>query len=119
MPFLTAAQVQAAWANSNNVVLLASGGNNPEYGTSGSGIYVGKHGALKVLMSPNKEKRVLIATVPKNPDIQELKIESDDNVCLLFLKLYPFSMYLTFTIGIFSGRYAKIPYRTIQCQGNT
>lgn len=80
MPFITAAQVQGAWANANNVVLLASGGNNPEYGSSGTGIYVGKHGAMKVLMSPNKEKRLLIAKVPKNPDVPELEMESDDKV---------------------------------------
>lgn len=72
--------MQAAWANANNVVLLASGGNNPEYGSSGSGIYIGKHGPLKVLMSPNKEKRVMVARVPKNPDIPELEMENDDQV---------------------------------------
>ncbi|XP_063709420.1 vanin-like protein 3 [Culicoides brevitarsis] len=76
-PFLTAAQVQAAWANTNNVVLLASGGNLADWGSSGTGIYIGRHGASKVLMSPNGEKRIIIDRVPKNPDITELEGKND------------------------------------------
>jgi biotinidase len=53
-PFLfspsPAVQVQQGYAYSNNVVLLAAGGNFPLTGQAGSGIYIGKHGATGVIM---------------------------------------------------------------------
>lgn len=65
MPFLTAVQVQQHWAHSNNVNLLASGANNPQVGSTGSGIYAGNKGALVEAMHGNDETKLYTATVPK------------------------------------------------------
>jgi len=65
LPFLTAVQIQQAWAFTNNVNLLAAGFNNPTVGSTGSGIYHGKFGQLASGMYPTLTRKVLIATVPK------------------------------------------------------
>ncbi|ODM95249.1 Vanin-like protein 1 [Orchesella cincta] len=46
LPFLTAIQSQALWAQSNKANLLASGYHQPDRGSMGSGIYSGDQGAL-------------------------------------------------------------------------
>lgn len=53
LPFLTAVQIQQAWAFANNVNLLAAGGNNPGIGSTGSGIYHAKLGPLVAGIYPN------------------------------------------------------------------
>lgn len=52
MPFLTSTQFHSAWAYKNNVVLISSGANSPVNGSTGSGIFVGKHGAIELIVSP-------------------------------------------------------------------
>lgn len=63
-PFLTSLQVQQGFAATHNVVLLSAGANNPSTSTSGSGIFVGKHGAVKRLISYEKQTKLMIAEVP-------------------------------------------------------
>lgn len=65
LPFLTAVQTQWSWAYGLDVVLLASGYNNPESGASGSGIYFGRKGAASYYMSETKGSRLLLSKVPK------------------------------------------------------
>lgn len=64
IPLLTADQVQAAWAYSNNVNLLASGLNNPKYKNAGSGIYASRKGVLVAVMPEILTTQLLIAHVP-------------------------------------------------------
>lgn len=62
--FLPAIQTQKGWAEVNDVNLLAAGYNDPRKGSTGSGIYHGKHGSLTQYMSSKKGSVVLIADVP-------------------------------------------------------
>ncbi|KAG8310396.1 hypothetical protein J6590_064980 [Homalodisca vitripennis] len=66
LPFLTALQSQWGWAYSLDVVLLAAGCNDPQSGGSGTGIYVGKQGALKAFQINAVTSTMLIGHVPVN-----------------------------------------------------
>ncbi|XP_049963475.1 uncharacterized protein LOC126484137 [Schistocerca serialis cubense] len=70
-PFLTAVQTQAAWAYSLDVNLLASGYNRPEVGSAGSGIFLGRNGAVRAIMPNTTTSRLLVGTVPKMQRCQE------------------------------------------------
>lgn len=63
--FIIAVSVQAAWAYSMDVNLLASGYNCPEMMSGGSGIYAGTKGPLVVIMPQQSGTKVLISKVPK------------------------------------------------------
>lgn len=65
LPFLTAVQVQQNWAHSNDVNLLAAGANNPEYGSTGTGIYAGTYGSIISVMEGKADTKLYTATVPK------------------------------------------------------
>nr|CAD7448106.1 unnamed protein product [Timema bartmani] len=65
LPFLTAVQGQAQWSHAMDANLLASGYSKPSVGSTGSGIYGGRSGALITLMAPTNTSQLLIATVPK------------------------------------------------------
>ncbi|XP_031634793.1 vanin-like protein 2 [Contarinia nasturtii] len=64
LPYLTSAQYQNSWAYANNVNLLAANQNIPVVQCSGSGIYSGRSGALKVFVSETAATKILIANVP-------------------------------------------------------
>ncbi|XP_017156566.1 vanin-like protein 1 [Drosophila miranda] len=66
LPFLTAVQTQQAWAYANNVNMLAAGASFPLVGSSGSGIYHGREGALtSVMVQGTGERSIHVAQVPK------------------------------------------------------
>lgn len=65
LPFLTGVQVQQNWAYSNKVNLLAAGANNPEFGSTGTGIYAAQHGSLISVMEGRADTSLYTATVPK------------------------------------------------------
>ncbi|XP_055913402.1 vanin-like protein 2 isoform X2 [Eupeodes corollae] len=65
LPFLTAVQYQQSWAYSYDVNLLAAGASNPSTGNTGSGIYLGKKGALLSVMKSTPERKLYVARVPK------------------------------------------------------
>ncbi|XP_059054217.1 vanin-like protein 1 [Achroia grisella] len=67
MPYLTAVQIQQAYASSMNINFLASGANNVRIGSAGSGIFSGKAGALTSIMPGVPTTELLIAKVPKIP----------------------------------------------------
>ncbi|XP_038217528.1 vanin-like protein 1 isoform X2 [Zerene cesonia] len=67
MPYLTAVQIQEAYAYAMNVNFLAAGANNVRIGSAGSGIYSGKAGALISIMPGVPTTRLLVAKVPKVP----------------------------------------------------
>ncbi|XP_075983847.1 vanin-like protein 2 isoform X2 [Anticarsia gemmatalis] len=67
MPYLTAVQIQEAYAYTMDVNFLASGANNVRVGSAGSGIYSGKAGALVSIMPGLPTTKVLVAKVPKVP----------------------------------------------------
>lgn len=81
LPFLTANQVQLAWAFSRNVTLLASGRNAPPIGNTGSGIYSGTAGALASVMSESSFLvQILTANVSVNPGIpREVEIQTNES----------------------------------------
>ncbi|KAL5279092.1 BTD.2 family protein [Megaselia abdita] len=64
-PFQTALQLHQGWAHANNVNFLSAGGSYPFTQTTGSGIFAGKHGALKTIISEVPTRKILVAKVPK------------------------------------------------------
>ncbi|CRL02200.1 CLUMA_CG015047, isoform A [Clunio marinus] len=70
-PFLTSVQIQQSFAHRKNIVLLSSGTNSPENSNTGSGIYIGRHGAVDKIISFKNETRMIIAEIPKNVDDQD------------------------------------------------
>ncbi|XP_050677594.1 vanin-like protein 1 isoform X1 [Leptidea sinapis] len=67
MPYLTAVEIQQAYAYAMNVNFLASGANNVRVGSAGSGIFSGKAGALVSIMPGVPTTKVMVARVPKVP----------------------------------------------------
>ncbi|XP_055919868.1 vanin-like protein 1 [Eupeodes corollae] len=66
LPFLTGVQLHQSWAYANNVNLLAAGASSPNGGTTGSGIYSGRQGALVSVMANSPERKLYIANVTKS-----------------------------------------------------
>ncbi|CAL8118392.1 unnamed protein product [Orchesella dallaii] len=64
LPFLTAIQSQALWAQSNQVNLLASGYHQPDRGSMGSGIYSGDEGALNYVFDASSGTKLVTSLVP-------------------------------------------------------
>jgi pantetheine hydrolase len=50
--YYLAVQIQQSWAYKNNVNLLTSGANQPEVGSTGTGIFAGRYGPLVSFMTP-------------------------------------------------------------------
>ena len=67
LPYLTAVEIQEAYAYKMNVNFIASGANNVALGSAGSGIYSGKAGALVSIMPGVATTRLLVSRVPKVP----------------------------------------------------
>ncbi|CAB3220552.1 unnamed protein product [Arctia plantaginis] len=67
LPYLTAVQIQEAYAYTMDVNFLGAGANNVRVGSGGSGIYSGKAGALVSIMPGLPTTRLLVAKVPKVP----------------------------------------------------
>lgn len=76
---LVGVQVQQGWAYAHNVNLLAAGANGASQGSSGSGIYAGRQGALRSLMTDVAESKLLITTIKKVPGnniVDEMTIDN-------------------------------------------
>ena len=56
LPFYTSLQVQQSYSYANNIVLLASSANSPVSGQGGSGIFVGRSGAVAMIL-PSESKQ--------------------------------------------------------------
>lgn len=54
------------WSFKNQVNFLSAGAGNPSAGSTGSGIFSGKYGPLKTLMSPTPQRTMLVAKVLKS-----------------------------------------------------
>ncbi|RVE50259.1 hypothetical protein evm_005094 [Chilo suppressalis] len=67
MPYLSAVQIQEGYAFAMDVNFIAAGANNVRFGSSGSGIFSGKAGALVSVMPGLPTTKLLVATVPKAP----------------------------------------------------
>lgn len=65
LPFLTAAQIQQGWAFANNVNLLAAGASFPGVGSTGTGVYSGRRGAITTVMNHEPQTKLYVAQVPK------------------------------------------------------
>lgn len=62
----TGIQTQAMWSFKNKVNFLSAGAGNPNAGSTGTGIFSGKYGPLKTLMSPTPQRKMLVAKVLKS-----------------------------------------------------
>ncbi|XP_004928912.1 vanin-like protein 2 isoform X1 [Bombyx mori] len=67
LPYLTAVQIQEAYAYEMNINFIAAGANNVRIGSAGSGIYSGRAGALVSIMPGVPTTRLLVSRVPKIP----------------------------------------------------
>lgn len=65
LPFLTGIQTQTMWSYKNQVNFLSAGAGNPDNGSTGSGIFSGKYGPLRTLMSPKPQRKLIVAEVLK------------------------------------------------------
>uniref|UniRef100_A0AAG5DPE2 CN hydrolase domain-containing protein n=1 Tax=Anopheles atroparvus TaxID=41427 RepID=A0AAG5DPE2_ANOAO len=65
LPFLTGSQIQQGWAYANNANLLAAGASFPAVGSTGTGIYAGRRGAITTVMHYEPETKLYVAQVPK------------------------------------------------------
>ncbi|XP_055537021.1 vanin-like protein 1 isoform X2 [Wyeomyia smithii] len=65
LPFLTAVQIQQAWAFKNNVNFLASGASFPGIGSTGTGVFAGKRGRIVSVMNHLADIKLYVAKVPK------------------------------------------------------
>lgn len=74
IPFLTSTQIQQQFAQKNNVALLSSGTNSPKNYNTGSGIFVGRLGAVDKIISCKNETTMMVAKVPKNLDDPDYKL---------------------------------------------
>lgn len=95
-----AIQTQWGWAYGLDVVLLASGYNKPQVGSSGSGIYQGRSGALAYYMADMEGSKLIVSPVPK-------KLSSGEKSFYLLLVLLFFqpsnrlSAYATWSFYLF------------------
>lgn len=67
LPFLTGVQAQQGFAFRHDVNLLASGSNDANVGSSGTGIYAGRAGAVQRVMSSSPKSRLLVSEIKKLP----------------------------------------------------
>ncbi|XP_018565185.1 vanin-like protein 3 [Anoplophora glabripennis] len=95
LPFLTALQTQQMWAQENDVNFLSAGANNPQIGSGGTGIYVGKDGPLvQELIGGTGGSSIIVRSVPRpevenNPYRNVTPIEEDtDSIALDMDSLY-------------------------------
>lgn len=58
LPFYTSLQFQQSYAHANDIVLLASSANSPISGQGGSGIFIGKGGAVAMILPPESTQCV-------------------------------------------------------------
>ncbi|XP_058838304.1 vanin-like protein 1 isoform X2 [Topomyia yanbarensis] len=65
LPFLSGVQIQQAWAYQNNVNFLASGASHPAIGSTGTGVFAGKHGRIVAVMNYQADVKLYVAQVPK------------------------------------------------------
>lgn len=69
LPFLTGVQAQQGWAFRHDVNFLAAGSNNANVGSSGTGIYAGRAGAVKRVISSSPKSRLLVSKIDKLPPL--------------------------------------------------
>ncbi|XP_062561849.1 vanin-like protein 2 [Armigeres subalbatus] len=67
LPFLTAMQVYESWAFSNNVNLIVAGSNNDAGGSTGTGVFNGRSGAVLSFVTGEPTRRLFPVRVPKTP----------------------------------------------------
>ncbi|XP_053687721.1 vanin-like protein 2 [Sabethes cyaneus] len=64
-PFLTATQIFESWAYANNVNLIASGTNYDPAGSTGTGVFNGRNGAVFSFMTGEPIRKLYPVRVPK------------------------------------------------------
>lgn len=114
LPFLTAVQIQTAWAHAMDVNFLASGYNNPSVGSTGSVIYAVMEGSLTAVMETSPKTQLLITEVPKKtsnyrkspkemdlvkPVTYSVPISAKDKNVGLYLMRDFLDVYKTFLLG--------------------
>ncbi|XP_058835739.1 vanin-like protein 2 isoform X2 [Topomyia yanbarensis] len=64
-PFLTSTQIFESWAHANNVNLIASGTNYDLDGSTGTGVFNGRNGAVFSFMTGEPTRKLFPVRVPK------------------------------------------------------
>lgn len=64
-PFLTATQIFESWAYANNVNLIAAGTNYDLAGSTGTGVFNGRNGAVFSYMTGEPTRKIFAVRVPK------------------------------------------------------
>ncbi|XP_055594724.1 vanin-like protein 2 [Uranotaenia lowii] len=64
-PFLTSTQIFESWAYANNVNLIASGTNYAPAGSTGTGVFNGRNGAVFSFVTGEATRRLFPVRVPK------------------------------------------------------
>lgn len=82
-----ALQAQWGWAYSLDVVLLASGCNDPSKGGTGSGIYQGRRGQLQAFQTNSLTSKMLIANISTSFDCGEY-VKSNEIIYFIASLLY-------------------------------
>lgn len=67
LPFLTSTQVYESWAYANNVNLIVAGANFEADGSTGTGVFSGRSGAVLSFVTGEPTRRLFPVRVPKNP----------------------------------------------------
>ncbi|XP_062556375.1 vanin-like protein 1 [Armigeres subalbatus] len=68
-PFLTSVQIFESWAYGNNVNLIVSGTNKNLAGSTGTGVFNGRNGAVFSLITGEATRKIFPVRVPKFQDI--------------------------------------------------
>lgn len=80
-------QVQQGWSYANNVNLLAAGSNRAAIGSSGTGIFAGRQGALDALMTDVAQSRLIVSPIKKVPSGNVRPVERAENYITPPIKL--------------------------------
>ncbi|XP_055537022.1 vanin-like protein 2 [Wyeomyia smithii] len=81
-PFLTATQIFESWAYANNVNLIASGTNYDPAGSTGTGVFNGRNGAVFSFMTGEPTRQLFAVRVPKISDSLSPKLITSSDDCL-------------------------------------
>lgn len=76
LPFYTALQLQQSFSFANNIVLLAAGADSPISGQAGSGIFVGRSGAVAMILPAESTQCVKLSS---SQSIKLINLSSADN----------------------------------------
>ncbi|XP_001657368.2 vanin-like protein 1 [Aedes aegypti] len=76
-PFLTAVQIFESWAYGNDVNLIAAGTNYDPSGSTGTGVFNGRNGAVFSFITGESTRKIFPVRVPKLPSSPSTPLDND------------------------------------------